>query len=98
MMDWLDKKTMVAAHDRGDHAAFAAVVDRDIAAFTTGDWEVFLSCLSLVDESDIALCRRHAERFLDAERNGTFRYISFGAAFRAEICLERLREDAAAAV
>ena len=92
-MEWLDKKNMVAASDRGDFEAFSGVVDRNIASFDRQDWELFLFCLSLVDVRHAALCRRHRSIILAAAESGTFEHMSFGAMVRAGVVLDRLSKD-----
>jgi len=89
MIGWLDLKEMVNAADRGDHESFAAAVDRLIPAFDVRAWDMFLQCVSLVSEHDIALCHRHADAFRKAKAEGLFSRVSFGSAVRAEIIMGR---------
>lgn len=90
MVAWADIKDMAAAADRRDNKAFAAIVDRLMPHFDVRAWDVFLQCVSLVDEDHAALCRRHADAFARANEEGIFRRVSFGSAFRAEMILNRL--------
>ena len=83
---------MAEAADRGDFEAFEKIVDANIDTFSRQDWEIFLFSLSLVKDRDIELCRKHREAFVKARDEGMFRYISFGAAARAEMFLEKISD------
>ena len=89
-MDWSLKKMMAGAADKGDFEAFKNIVDAHIGTFDRQDWEIFLFSLSLVKDRDVALCRKHRDAFVKARDEGVFRYISFGAAVRAEMFLEKI--------
>lgn len=89
-MDWTLKKMMAEVANKGDFEAFENIVDAHIGSFDRQDWEIFLFSLSLVKDRDVELCRRHREALVKARDEGVFRYISFGAAVRAEMFLEKI--------
>jgi len=91
-MNWNLKKIMAEAADKGDFEAFEKIVDTHIDTFDRQDWEIFLFSLSLVKDRDVELCRRHRDAFVKARDEGIFRYISFGAAVRAEMFLEKISD------